>query len=347
MKPRRWVWLAAAAGLLAAADTALWWSAERALSRGFADWVQAMAAQGLTATAGPARLGGWPLSATMTLPALSLRAAGGASLRVEPAVLSLSALHPRSLRVTLPGMVAARAPGLPPADASAAVWSVEMPFDRPGMTEMDARDLRVGLLQPNGQERVTTAALAHLQVSAQAAGTRYDGSAQSIGLPSPLPGEVQPLGPRLASLAFEAVVRGDLSAFTLNAATLAAWRDAGGAVEVSRLALGYGPLGLSGQGRFRLDAQLQPEGEASLRIIGYAQTIQALVGAKLLSAHAATAAGAVLGLLARPPEGGGASQVQTTASLLDGVLTVAGFPLLRVANVAWPTQPASTPAAGP
>ncbi len=167
------------------------------------------------------------------------------------------------------------------------------------------------------------------------------GSAQSIALPEPMPGEIWPLGRRLASVAFEVAASGRLpppaaSGPWLDAASLAAWRDSGGAVAVRRLAVGYGPLGVSGGGRLTLDAQLQPRGEAALTVLGYTETLDALVAAHVVTGHAAQAAGAVLALLARPPVGGGAPEVALNLVLRDRVLTAAGFPLLRLPALTWP-----------
>ncbi len=118
---------------------------------------------------------------------------------------------------------------------------------------------------------------------------------------------------------------------------MAAWRDAGGAFLVQRLALGYGPLGLSGNGRFGLDERLQPSGEAQVQVLGYAETLKTLTASHVMTAHAAQAIGAVLALLARPPEGGGAPEVDAAVSLQNRTLTVAGFPLVQLSPITWPS----------
>jgi hypothetical protein len=323
MKWRRWPrLLAAVLSLLLLADAAVWLAAERALAARLSGWTEMMARQGVEATVGPARWGGFPLAASSRV-ALSLRA-GSAVLRSDQVVLSLSPTQPGRLLVGLPASVTVEDPLLPPLSLASPDWRMTVRLDGSGVIATDARDLLTSWAGPGGVPQQVTAALLHLQATPTAESLDLVGSAQSIDLPEAPPGGVLPLGRHVASVAFEAVLAGRLSS------GVAGWRASGGAVTVRRLAVGYGPLGLSGGGRLTLDAQLQPEGDAALTVLGYAETLDALVASHVLSTHAAQAAGAVLGLLARPPAGGGAPEVALNLTLRDRVLTAAGFPLLRL-----------------
>ena len=346
MSRRRWPYaVAAVVALLVLADAALWFAAEQALAAGFARWAAGMAAQGVVVTAGPAARGGFPLAATRSF-TLSL-ATGPASLRSDRVVLMLSPDQPRAVRVRLPAPVAFAAPWLPPLALTSPDWRLDARLDGSGAVATDARDLTMTIAAQRGPPRQASAALLHLQAQPLAGALDIVGSAQSIALPEPRPGEVWPLGRHLASVAFEASLSGRLpppsaSGAWPDAADLAAWRDSGGAVVIKRLALGYGPLGVSGGGRAVLDAALQPAGQADLTVLGYAETLDALVAAHVLTAHAAQAAGAVLGLLARAPAGGGAPEVALGVTVRDRTLSVAGFPLLRAPPLSWPAGGAYT-----
>jgi hypothetical protein len=214
--------------------------------------------------------------------------------------------------------------------------TLDLPLQGPPYLQFDTRALRIAADQPGGPPRIATAGVSHLRLDPVAGATSITLSAQSIALPEPRPGEILPLGPRLASLSFDAAMHGSLHLARLDAASLTAWRDGGGAVDISRLALGYGPLGLSAQGRFALDGDLQPAGQATLTIVGYAATLQALTASHVLTASMARAIGAVMTLLAHAPDGGGAPLVDTTLAVRHQVVSIAGFPLARLPPLLWP-----------
>ena len=81
----------------------------------------------------------------------------------------------------------------------------------------------------------------------------------------------------------------------------ASWRDGGGSLEIQHLALDWGPLDLTASATLALDDQLQPMGAGSARLVGYAETLDALAPHGAISRSAATAAKAVLSLLANTP----------------------------------------------
>lgn len=338
IKRRRWPWIVlAAVALLVLAHAALWWTAERAMARGFAEWQAGMAAQGWEVkAAGSSGLSGWPLAATRTLSNVEI-GAGPMRVRSEHLAISVSLLQPATLRVTLPAPVTLALPLLPPLRLTAEEASLEAPLRGIPRADFDTRGLTAEWSTPDGSPQRLTAAIAHMRFVPTTPGLVIEGSAQAITLPEPPPGEILPLGSRLASVSFDATLHGSLPGPLLDTSTLATWRDAGGDIVVQRLALGYGPLGLSGNGRVGLDERLQPSGEAKVQVLGYAETLKTLTASHVMTAHAAQAIGAVLALLARPPEGGGAPQVDANVSLQNRTLTVAGFPILQLPAIAWPS----------
>jgi hypothetical protein len=336
MKRRRWVWgVCALVAILVGADTAAWWMAERALARGLANWTAAMAAEGWTVQAGPPSLAGWPLAATTVVPALRI-GTGPLAVATQGLAITASPLHPATLRVTFPAPVVLDLPMLPPVSLTASQAGLDAPLRGPPWASIDVKDLQAQWTGTDGVVRVLTVPLVHLRFEPTLEGLAVTGSAQAITLPEPRPGEVMPLGRRLASVSFDATLRRGLPAAPMTTQSLAAWRDAGGALMLQRLAVGYGPLGIAGQGRFGLDQRLQPSGEATVQVLGYAQTLQALATAHLITSHESQTVGAVLALLARTPEGGGTPRVDVTVSLQNQTVTIAGFPLLRVPAINWP-----------
>jgi hypothetical protein len=84
----------------------------------------------------------------------------------------------------------------------------------------------------------------------------------------------------------------------LDAASLDAWRDAGGAIDLDLMAFAWGPFKLSGNGTFSLDDQLRPLAAATTAVQGAPETLQALADAGLMKANDAKLAALGLALLA-------------------------------------------------
>jgi len=103
-----------------------------------------------------------------------------------------------------------------------------------------------------------------------------------------------------------------------------------------RLALGWGPLGLSGNATLALDTRLQPVGSATARVVGYVAMLDALVASGALTPSVAQAVKGILGLLAGPPASDGSPQVELPLKLRDRTLAVGPIPLLRMPELLWP-----------
>jgi hypothetical protein len=139
-------------------------------------------------------------------------------------------------------------------------------------------------------------------------------------LPVAPPGFTAPV--RSASL--EAALRGVLDADRRPRDAIAAWRDAGGTLEIRRLALDWPPLALAGDGTIALDPQNRPLGAFALRVAGYAETLDAIAASGTLRPREAAAIKAALNLLARQ-DGEGRREVRLPLSMQDGKLSIAGF----------------------
>src|SRR5271165_2333045 len=310
--------------ILIVGHTAAWFAAGWYLDRSFNAWVAQRRAAGWQVEAGSKQRGGWPLAATLTVPDLALDAGaegvpGRVSWHAARVVLRLAATSPDRLGIDLAGAQSVRiAPG-PELPFSAERLHAGVTLGRATPAPMaglevrglHAEGLAIGLLTG----RIVAGAAPTLTLSAEA-----------IDLP---PGMEWAFGPHLSSVAVDATVRGGLPPPGPLAAMAEAWRDAGGVVEVTHLALGWGPLGLAATGQAGFDAHLQPAGSAELRVVGFAKALEALAGQRVISKDAAKAATAVLTLMSRVPQGGGAPEVQVPLTLRERVVSMGKTPLVR------------------
>ncbi len=120
------------------------------------------------------------------------------------------------------------------------------------------------------------------------------------------------------------------------AAAATAWRDGGGALQVNMLQLDAGGLQASASGAAGLDPTLQPVLSLTARVLGYRTAIDRLAQAGVIQTSAAVAAKAVLGLLSGRDPGAPAT---LPIRIAGGVVSVAGFPLLRLPAIDWTVEP--------
>ncbi|CAH2600569.1 conserved protein of unknown function [Rhodovastum atsumiense] len=332
----------ALAGVLAVAlvaalgHLALWLVAVIRLEAEFVAWQTQCRDAGWTVTSDLPSWGGWPFEAALDVPRLSLgggaaQIPGGFTWQGTGVRLAVTPMQPRVLQIRLGGPQRLRVAALPEVVIQADRLTFMLKLDRSGPAELAASGLRlrtdagetmVGTLTGQGMaQRATGPDEAALAVSL---------AAEAVSLPGNWG-----LGSRIATVSADATLTGPLRPASTAAAYAAAWRDGGGTLQVSRFALGWGPLGLSAGATFRLDAQLQPAGSGTARIVGYGETLDALAAARVVAPRAATAAKAVLGLLATAPEGGGAPRIDVPFELQDRLFSVARFPLARVVEWVW------------
>jgi hypothetical protein len=312
--------------------TVAWYAASRYLAVGFDTWVAQRRAAGWQVDAGVPARGGWPMAATLTVPDLALSAgpAGGPgriSWHAAQVTLSLAVTSPDRLGIDLAGAQSLRVAPWPELPFTADRLRVEVPLTRAMSTPsagLDIRSLRgpglaIGLV--TGQ--VVAAAAPTLTISAEA-----------IDLPSDIRWA---FGPHISSLAVDATLQGGLPPAGALPAMAEAWRGAGGALEVTHFALGWGPLGVAAKGRAEFDDHLQPAGTVDLHVIGFAKALEALAAQHLITRDAAMAATAVLTLLSHVPQDGGNPEVEVPLEVRGGKLLMGRTPLLRVPELVWPT----------
>lgn len=150
-----------------------------------------------------------------------------------------------------------------------------------------------------------------------------------------LPPEARlPLGDRVAGLELDARLRGPLPALPVGEA-VNAWREAGGTVEVDRLALDWPPLDVLGEGTLALDDFMQPEGALTARVRGFFEAVDSLAAQGVVRRRDASMARIVLGVLARQPADGGAAELRVPVTLQEQMLYVGPMPLLALPTLRW------------
>lgn len=346
MLRRLLIGLACLLGALVLGSFAGWRWAAGQMAEGFAAWTQAAAAQGWTVHGSAPVRGGWPFAVELSYGEFSLAGGatelpGGAAYSAARLTLRLDAWHPTVLEVLGQGRQSLRIGPGEPLPFTADHLTISVPVARgtpPESAALDAKDLRfaapaegltIGLLTGQADWRPAGADAP--------SGTNLRLSAEAIALP-PAPAPQPALGAHIASATIEGTFSGTLPPDAQSpAAALAAWRDSGGELALRHVAIGWGPLGVSGTATLKLDAALQPDVTATLRLVGIEPTLSALAAAHVITARAARAAGAVAGLLSHASEAAaGAPGVEVPVTLHDGTVSLGVIPLATVPKLNWP-----------
>ena len=336
----------AAAAAVVALYGGLWLYAASVLDDGIERWATERRAEGWRVSFGTRRAAGFPFRLAQRIRAPSLAGIiDGKTRRWRGPEIEVEFLpwRPDEIRLRFPGThridldTAGRARTLTfdVASASAVVRRDTGSAARTLTVDLAALTVaRPGEGAPAGVERLTVT----IEVAPQAApGDDRGASARLmvklLGLT--LPAETRPaLGRRIDSLALDAAVKGHLAAGPLRE-TLAAWRDAGGTIELRRLNMVWSDLVLDADGTLALDAEMQPMGAMTARITGFRQAVDALVAAGMVRPRDAITAKIVLGLLAKTPPGGGPPRITAPLTAQDGGLYIGPVKILRLPRIRW------------
>jgi hypothetical protein len=148
-----------------------------------------------------------------------------------------------------------------------------------------------------------------------------------------LPAAVEPLGDMIDELDFGATVKGAIPNGKLPEA-LAAWRDAGGAIELDNLRVKWGALRARASGTIALDPELQLMGAFSGAIEGYDQILTALVqGGRLRAADAGLARIALTLLAKTGPDG--EPEIKTAFTIQNGQMYLGPAKLGKAPRLTW------------
>jgi hypothetical protein len=148
-----------------------------------------------------------------------------------------------------------------------------------------------------------------------------------------VPDVVRALGSNIEELAFGATVIGPLPGGNLVQA-LAAWRAAGGTVELDNLDLKWNGLDVTATGTLALDRGLQPIGGFSGAIEGYDRLLRAFVESGRMRPSDAGLAQLALAMLAKAgPDG--RPQIATSLTIENGQLFLGPARLGPAPRFAW------------
>ncbi len=116
---------------------------------------------------------------------------------------------------------------------------------------------------------------------------------------------------------------------------LAAWRDAGGDVEVKRFSFAQGPLAASGEATLALDGDLQLLGAGTVTTTGLSDAVEILLKDGLIPADRALLARTTVRALERLGEDG-KKQAKFALSVQSRTVSFGPAPLLTLPPIVWP-----------
>jgi hypothetical protein len=136
------------------------------------------------------------------------------------------------------------------------------------------------------------------------------------------------------TLSFDATIKGPMSLAPLKEA-LAAWRDAGGVVELNSFAFAQGPLNVTGNATLALDAELQPQGAGTITTTGLSEALEILIRDGLIPDDRALIARTTVKALEKPGLDG---RLQATVglSLQNRTVSFGPVPLFALQPIEWP-----------
>jgi len=345
-----------AVAVAALAYTVLWFIGAAQLKAGVEEWIAQRPATGLSATVGSLEIGGYPLAFKLIVgnPKLDFSPPPGSgqaawSAGFARAVAETAPWRPRDFRIELTGehgLEFGSGPGRQALRGETGRVRAAAAFDSEGFPEFLSLDLRrIGLEDSRGRPAYAVAS-ARLSAERRPGGDgegstpdlRFTIAAEGVNAPA-LPR--LPLGNHLQRVLLEARLVGDFPLENVLE-SLGAWRDQGGTLELDKVEIRYGQLGVQAGGTLALDRNLQPIGALTARLEGFLGAIDALREAGIVRPHDAGVVKLVLGALARRPAGGGPRTLSLPLSVQDRKLSAGPVPLMDIPEIRWPERAGET-----
>ncbi len=340
----RYYILAGVLVILLGGYTAYWFTLATATEAGIEDWREAARGDGMVLRHRGVSVGGYPfrLEVTLEAPALTYAAPDG--------VTTLSAAETVAVAMPWrPNHILARSNGplridWAPPGAAALVTATANEAEASLYLGDDGQPLRGALdlhaIAGDGPAGAFSAARAqlHLRRARQAgatadpaAGATAESPAPDDGVPASydaalqvdllqLPEGAAPpeLGREIETLDLVATFRGEWPPGPPPEA-LAAWRAAGGVVDVTDLKLVWGPASLASEGSLTVDEEMRPLGAFTVRLGGYEALLDLIAQARRIDGTQIALLKLLLGSMARE-DAQGRSTVQFPVSAQDGRL---------------------------
>jgi hypothetical protein len=284
----------------------VWQATTARLESELAIWVRARTAEGWRIALSPPVRTGFPLSAALKFDNLRVDSPMGFGWRSEKARLALHPEDPRQLRLTLEGgQTLVHLNGSTPIQQRTLAFRIRL--DGQGGT-LEGEGLRIG--DATEINRISA------EVFGAAVNIRADLFATQ-GLPR-----------------FDIVhVTGRLT--RPPQATVAAWRNSGGALSVERAEFRTGEVIANLTATLTLDQQLQPEGRGNLQLTGAQEAVTLLANAGVIAQGQVGMLRTVLGLAARVPPEGGPPRLDAPLELRNRRLTAARLPITTLPVIDW------------
>lgn len=338
--------IAAAAVVFSSIVYAVFWFVVAAQIRdGATEWVAARRAEGLVVGHSGFRVGGFPFLLRLTVEEPRLAAPGDRpswAWEGQRAIVEIRPWNPQRVAIRLSGghRLTIPAPGGPATYRGAAegiTAHLTLADGRP-----TAGGLRVTGLVLDGEsgrgriavDGIDIEARSNPAVDADNRTATFEARLEVEGLRVP-DGFALPLGPRIDKLVVEATVMGRVGTGPWPD-SLAAWRDSGGTLEVSRLHVVYGPLDLRANGTLALDGGMQPIGAFTAKVEGFFETVDALRERGLVRLRDAVTAKIVLGVLSRKPAQGGPPTLNLALTVQDRKVYAGPVALADLPEIRWP-----------
>ena len=331
----------------------IWLIASQVLLMQVASVLAAAAQHGWTVTTGDRTVGGWPLSATLSVdrPAISggeRIMPGGLAWSADRLLARISLRHPLTLVLSAQGQqflrlshapdlgfVATRAEARISVSAPAGQWAT---FQADGVAggiagSRNPQDVQIATLRLTMHQQHVSAGFDGQKVTSVV----VDARAHDVGLPDvgrwPLGATITDAGAELALVGLPTGADGvsALPGRTRAAAQAVAWRDGGGRVRINEARLRWGPLLLDWSAVLGLDGELQPVGDGHVQAEGTDAALDAASSGGLITPGVGLTAKAMLAVM--PHDGRGAVRLPFT--LRDRTLSVGHIPLARLGTITW------------
>jgi hypothetical protein len=324
--------------ILCGGYTAIWFVAAGRVADGVGPWVQSLHAQNLDLTWQFLHVRGFPFAFRVDLTRVQLRS-GKATMPGDVQVPLLSAsVSPWNLhlvRLAAPGGIVA-ATG--PADVPTTRLSARSAEGSAVVGETEGANLWFGIDEPVVDASLHVAArkaFLWVLLPAHPPQTHTD---PAVGLALDiwdlsLPLVPAPLRNPLDEIGLGITVRGQVPNAPPRQAA-AAWRDAGGTVELDHGTVRWGALAIHAAGTAALDADLQPTAALSGGVAGYPELMRALVAAGRIRRSDAGIADMALSFLARAgPDG--RPEIGTSFTIQDGQMFLGPAKLGPAPRLSW------------
>ncbi|MFQ5784589.1 MAG: DUF2125 domain-containing protein [Alphaproteobacteria bacterium] len=310
-----------------------WFTAARSVEDGIAAWIEARRKEGYTVERRDLEIGGFPFRLTAEVTGVAIGRANGSMRQRWQTERLVAAARPWDLDhivVTLPPeqRYAERRDDGDERTVTVRTGrgSAAIRLRRGAIARLDLFASDVAVVAPEGD-------LAAARIAARGARTENGGLDVSFAIDDlKLPPRFdRGLGRDLAELKAEAKIAAPLPSGA-DAAALAAWSKAGGAIEVTALHLRWGDLALNGDGTLALDDQLRPLAAMSVTIRGYGSVLRMLADEGRMDANDASFATTMLNLMARH-NAAGAKVLRVPLTAQNGTLYLGPLALFRLSPV--------------